>query len=422
MDPRASQDDNFRILPCPTPGEVEIAVWRPDASIRPGTAVVAGTTYSASELPLRPFVETWGDYVAAEAVFETGGQWQKFVKQLPTTPTVTERIDPLWGKVYDHTYRDLITNPTPERADDFAYTSEPVVTTGAVAVVTTGAVPVVTSATRKVLDVKTQDLGQGLNQVVVTTVANAQITVIDQPIDPETGTPGTDTKVFTLTATAPAAAAIDANALFTEVLRQEHNLWLARTRNATTLPRSRATAKTWDDTGKIYWPAVLESYQFTPVVAASLDRWVKLLSYSLRHPHAEPVKRTNRLWWQQTAPEVVVPTAMLPGGINIRGNLMSIGIDDCLHGAFTYEEHNFTAELGAALTSPQAKMIAFQYGATPLTDWPESVTILEVTPAQGGGYLCHEQTYYRPESYNTSTLTVSERDWEATDGIYYPVT
>ena len=255
-------------------------------------------------------------------------------------------------------------------------------------------------------------------EVTVTTASSNTVTQIDKPVDLTSGSLYTRTKTFTVADTTPTGAAPDSAGEYTTVTQQSHKLFVSVTDKASTLPNSRSTAITWDSHDKMYWPAVLQSYEFRKVVATSLDRFTKLLSYNLRDPYSDDCKVTSRLWWQSTAYTVGEPDNLIASAINVRGNLESFSIPASLHGAFEYEEQNFTAPLSGAPSGVTNIMLQFQFGPTPETDWPATI-VRTRQRFVNGGYEVLEETFYRPTAYASSEANVIERPWVTADGAWY---
>lgn len=417
MDQEPSSDDAFQLVRIAQPGAWGFKIACSKRVVLPDSAIAAGTRFDACTL-LRQIraAEGWGEHVAAKTEDFTGGFWQHFVPSLPTTPTISTRIDPIWGSVQDHTFLDLITNTRPDVADDFDIGADTVITTGGDSVVTTGGDSVVTTGARVVLDAVETDLGQGLCNVVITTVDNAEVQTTETVLDDESGTMLDITRIHTLATTAPAASGLDAGTgLFTEVAPVEHHHWLSTRRKASGLPASHALALAFDTTGAIRWPAVLEAWAFK--VQRTGSNWTETISKNLREAYADEVKVTVRRWFQYTAPTITMPTPMIGASIDVSGRELNFVIEPCLHAAFEAEEYNqITRDApanGAIIDSVpfgyevQAQTLVWTFPATPLTDWPESVVKTQVEFTRGG-FLCEERTYHRPDIY-TAPLVMSQR-------------
>ena len=105
MDPR--QPRLFETLTLPNIAARCFVVRVADDQIRPDTVPAAGTAYNAAtnKLPNRILQDIWGTYVYGWPIdAPTDYSAFAFVPALPTTPTVKQRIDNIWGIVLDHTY------------------------------------------------------------------------------------------------------------------------------------------------------------------------------------------------------------------------------------------------------------------------------------------------------------------------------
>jgi hypothetical protein len=400
MDPQEPR--LFETLTLPNVAALCFVIRVADSKIKPELVPTPGTAYSACLLPTRTAVQEWGTYVYGfpqEA--PAGYSAYVFLPALPTAPVVATRQDELiWGPVLDHSYYALRSAGIPDIAD-----------TNVSALGTPG-------NGRFVQRVQIQEVSSLVALLTVTTTAAATVTQTDKPVDLTSGSLYTRTKTYTLAATTPTGSAPDTAGEYTTVTQQGHKTFLSVTDKASTLPNSRATAITWDSHDKMYWPAVLQSYEFRKVVATSLDRFTKLLSYNLRDPYSDDCKVTSRLWWQSTAYTVGEPDNLITSAINVRGNLESFSIPASLHGAFEYEEQNYTAPLSGAPSGVTNIMLQFQFGATPETDWPATI-VRTRQRFVNGGYEVLEETFYRPTAYASSEANVIERPWVTADGAWY---
>ena len=434
MDPSPPSDGDFRLVRVAEPGAWGFAIFRADTRERPASAIAAGTLFSACPgLPQIRAQEGWKDYVAGRSEAAEGGFWQHFVRALPTTPTVTERTDPIFGRVYDHAYDDLTANAVADVGDFLS-------TAGAGAALTLldgvtpvtlldGVTPVTLTGSRIVRAVQTEDMGQGLNSVVVTTSANAQVSKTTDEKDEETGLLNPVTQTWTISATRPTGSPVGSDFKYTLVQPVEHNVWLATTRKASTLPASRAEALNWPTVGRLYWPAVLESYRFTQVSEDDRLTFKQLLSYNMRDPFASDVKITVRKWAQATPLDITPPAAMTANAIRVVGHRQSFSIPECLHGDFNYSEQVITVPNGygytydnltGLFTGLNLSLLTFHFSATDKTDWPETIVRTEQV-FQRGIYLLQEETYYRPADYRSSVHTVTSRPWTTNDIWELPV-
>jgi hypothetical protein len=391
MDPR--QPREFETLTLPNIAARCFIVRVADDQIRPDNIPAAGTAYNAAtnKLPNRILQDIWGSYVYGWPIdAPTDYSAFAFVPALPTTPTVKQRIDNIWGVVLDHTYYCLRIPDLPNVADT--------------AVSVLGA----SYSTRYVIGVsEPREMSGEVIEVTVTTAAAASVTQTDKPIDPETNIATTRTRTWTVAAASPEPSSINASGEYTKVEQISHRTFLSTTQSATTLPTSQGAALTWNSMESLdrAWPAVLENYKFYTVVTSSAATKVTdLFTYRLRQPFAGEVKVENKLWWQSTPLNIDPQNPMIASGIRVNGNLLSFSIPDCLHDTFIYREQNyFLTETGGTLG-----MLIFGFGATADTDWPDTITKVKQT-FKNGGYEIFQQVFYRPaEDGLEQALTVSQ--------------
>lgn len=372
--------------------------------IRPDTIPAAGTAYNSvdNKLPNRIGQDIWGNYKYGWPIeAPTDYSAFVFVPALPTTPVVKPRNDAIWGPVIDHTYYCLRSDQLPDVAD------------------TNVALLGTDYLSRHVIAVsEPREMSGEVIEVTITSAATSTVTITESPVDDATGKSYSTTRLYTVSATKPNGADVDLNSEFTVVTRERHNLWLSVTDKASTLATSRDLAVPWDSVGRMYWPAVLQSYEFKKVVAQDLTNWTKILVRNMRDPYSNDVRVTNRLWWQRDPYTIPALDPMIPSGINVRGNVETFSIEPCLHGPFEYEEENFTANLNASVGTITHVMTQFQFAATTHTDWPETITRVEQS-YKNGGYECFEQIYERPLGHTTSEATIFDREWTVSDGIWY---
>jgi len=437
MEEAPPRDGTFQLVPSPTPGVFDFKVATHYGTPKPTSAIAAGTAYSAitnDQIPSPPYKGgSWDTYVAAQS--EPAGTrifWQHFVASLPTTPIVADGMDvPIWGKTREHRFLDLITNTRPDRGDMFSTRSTTLpldlVAGGTWDWVSFGAIEL--ASVRPVLMIKEEDLKQGLCAVTITTVANSTVGWNETALDEETGQLKTVSTLHTLSATAPAGSATGADGRFTTVTRQGHNHWLSLTDAASMLPTSRDAALTWDTTGSIYWPAVLESYTFHDVIDETRTRLNRLLTYNLRDPYSGDVRVTVRQWRSATAETITPSPSMVPSGIKVDGNILSFSIPECLHADFNYDEQELVFIDGLEYVYNPAtfqyepitlEVFTFNFSATNVEDWPETI-VRHQQKFRNGVYDHFEETFHRPDNYAASQQTVTTRPWTEQDGYFYDI-
>ena len=433
MDPQPITDGTFKAYPSPEPGYSDFKVARSTAEMPLDDGPAAGATYAAAtSMAIRPRVHQFGAYVAAQAEEGPPGYiWQHFTRKLPTTPSVSEGpLDPIWGRVRNHVYRDLISAVRPDRADLFS-TSGTTLTLDLVAGgswewQTHGTIEL--ASARPVLNVQEKDMGNGLCEVTVITVDNPIVTKMEQKLADETGQKYDVYRTHTLSATSPTGFGTRSDGYFAEVTPVEHNHWLTVQDKVSTLPMGRDAAVEVPTTGSIYWPAVLEGYLFTRITEDDRLTFKKLLTTNIRDPFSSDVRKTVRKWQQTTPYAIDPPTAMLPSSIKVPGHRMSFSIEPTLHGDFSYSEQAYDATNWAgtyyiptgAITGVSLNLLTFSFGATSHTDWPESVTLIKQT-FERGVYLLTEEIYFRPVNYNRSQQTFSSRPWTTSDPWDMPI-
>jgi len=414
MTPKPSSDTGFQIVTTAEPGYDAFRIAVAMTTVKPGTAVAAGTTYTAATLPFKPReAEGWGDYVAGRReVADSGYIWQNFVRALPTTPTVAEgEFHPIFGRTFVHSYDDLIASTRPDRGDVIEVAlGQTVMTTwdGAASANMTvwdGSASVgslLTYDSRVVLDCTENDLGQGLCSVAVRTVQNAEVTITeDSGIDSETGQIVTQEQTHTLTSTRPTGASTDDTGYYTLVKKQEHNWWVSTRAKSVTGPTNEAEALSWTKTERtpVYFPPVMVAYKFYAVLdKSSAAYYHKKFSYTMKAAYTGDVKVRYRQWWQKAEPTPVEPVEMLTTGIYIdREWSDSISVEACLHPEILVTENIIGGSVPfVAAENPwliaQARYIA---PATPLLDWPDEVVKFEVERS-AGGFLCTERVIEKP--------------------------
>ena len=420
MDTRPPKNYRFEIRPSVEKGKFDFRVRRNDSELGPNDAVIAGTTYALSGLSEDPAVDVWGSYVAAgidPGPEGSGFHWQNFVRALPTTPTITEKIDPFWGKVYDVTYLDLASNSKPNRGD-FYGTREAFTLQNGTAftfqnLTAFTAYPVGTGI---VLDVIEQDKGQGLCEVMLRIPANSSITENDQVLDEESGSLISVSTTTSISSTQPEGSAPDDLGVFTESKRKEHNIYVSTTRPVSGLPLSKGAAIVVETMGSISWPAVLEGIGSVHVINSS-EVWQNLISSSVREPYSDAVRVVKRLWQQKTVPVFDDPVAMIPTAASIKGANQTFVLPETLHTAVSFGELELVASYGGS-NFYYHQMVFWTVAATNLTDWPDTIVRLDVQYVKGM-FRCEENTYFKPTSTSVSTIRISQRDATLDELLYF---
>lgn len=420
-------DQSVQIVTTAEPGYDAIRVPIPMSTIQPGSAIAAGTTFDAAAVPLKfRAAEGWGSYVAGRRVTEPPNLvWQHFVRALPTTPTVAEaEFHPVFGRTFEHTYDDLITNSRPDRGDAFS------VSTGALSgwdgSASTGALTAWTGSAgsaisllnvRVVLDCTETDQGQGLCEVKVRTVENAEALIEDDKgVDEETGELIPEEATHTLTSTRPEGSAADAEGYVTLVTKAEHNWYVSTRSKAVTGPINLANALTWTKTERtpVYWPPVLLSYELLAILDEGSAYWHKRFNYSVMAAYTGDVKVHYSQWWQKTRPNEVTATEMLPTAISIRREWNeTISIEPCLHSAITLTEDAYAGRYPWGGVPPTGFLQTINYSvpATNVTAWPDTVTKMESDPYKGG-YKCLKRVIDKPVS-TVQGITISLTPWRS---------
>lgn len=412
MDSRPPKNYRWELRPSAQKGKFDFRVRRNDSELGPNDAVIAGTTYALSGLSEQPAVDVWGSYVAAgidPGPEGSGFHWQNFVSALPTTPTVTEKIDPFWGKVYEVKYLDLVTNTKPDRGSFYGSLEAFTLQNGtAFTTISLAAFQAYGSGTGLVLDVTETDKGQGLCEVSLIIPANPLVTETDQVVDEESGSLINLTKTTQITTTQPSGSAPNSFGIYTESKRKEHNIYETLTQPVSGLPLSRAAAIVVQSMGSISWPAVLEGVGNIYVIGSD-EKWNNLIANSVREPHADAVKVTTRFWQQNTQPSFSDPVSLIPAAISIRAVNQSFSIPETLHSALTFQEFEYVVSLDGGTDYLYHQMVIWSVSATNYTEWPATLVRLQVD-FKKGMYICREQTYYRPTSTSSSTISISTRD------------
>jgi len=417
-------DQSVQIVTTAEPGYDAIRVPIPMSTIRPGTAIAAGTTFDAAAVPLKfRAPEGWGSYVAGRRVTEPPNiVWQHFVRALPTTPTVAEaEFHPIFGRTFEHTYDDLISNSRPDRGDAFTISTDTsLLTFGGDTMGFFNGTSVtdtfVQHNVRIVLDCTETDQGQGLCEVKVRTVENAEAIIEeDKGVDEETGELIPEEATHTLTSTRPDGSDADSEGYATLVTRQGYNWYVSTRSKVITGPVNEANATTWTKTERtpVYWPPVLAGWQWVYAVNTSETYINKLLSYTMKAAYTGDVQVTYREWWQSASPAPLTPVEMVPTGINIpRIWSPDISIPECLHAAFSVSEPLYVRD---SLVGPiNEREVTSTVPATAQTDWPAYVVKRDVSRLMGG-YKITERTVYRPQT-TVAGVTITQTGWTALSG------
>ena len=417
MTPIPSADQGFQIVPTAEPGYDAFRIMVPMSVVRPGTAVAAGTTFNAADVPFKHRApEGWGDYVAGRRETAAPGYlWQNFVRALPTTPTVAEGgYHPVFGRTYIHTYDDLITNTRPDRGDAFTISTAGMYVWSGSAVgdalnYWNGAVEgdaYVALDSRVVLDCVEKDLGQGLCEVKVVTTDNAQVTTVeDEGIDETSGDLVQVTLTHLLTSSRPSSSVTDSAGYYTIVTKKDHNWWLSTTRKASSLPSNEASAKRYTkiERSEVYWPDVMVDHTFLAVLdLETSDYWHQKMFYTIKSAYTGDVQVDYSEWWQAEEPTPPTPVEMVDTPIRIPMEWSEdISIDRCLHPEIRITEY---LTCGSIPWTGDAyfQNATYTVPATPYTDWPDEVVKLDVRP-MNGGYHCIKRRIKKPNTSISGT-------------------
>ena len=357
-----------------------------DAQLTPDNLPTAGTLYRDWTLPSRLHVDTWGSYVYGWPLEAPAGYSAfAFVPSLPTTPVVTPRLDPIWGSVLDHTYYCLRSATQIDVAD----TSTAIAVLGAA------------YTSRHVIEVRPpREMSGEVIEVTVTTATAATVTQIDKPVDRESGSLFTQTRVFTVATTSPTGTALNSSGEFTESTQQSHNLYVATTSKVPGTLNLVGNKKTYteDTNAPFIWPAVLINFTTTEAVIdpTENENVDTLATYSIKNAYSGPVKCEVEEYWQLTSPTTVANDQMQPQSISIEGLRYPVNIPPCLTAGISYAKRIFNVSTSTWQT------MTVTVAATSDTDWPATVITYNVRPL-GGGYLIEKRTWYKPTGYTGGT-------------------
>jgi hypothetical protein len=386
MDPQEPR--LFETLTLPNVAALCFVIRVADTKIRPELVPTPGTAYSACLLPTRIGVQEWGTYVYGfpqEA--PAGYSAYVFLPSLPTAPVVATRQDEIWGPVLDHSYYALRSAGIPDIAD-----------TNVAALGTPG-------NGRFVQRVQIQEVSSLVALLTVTTTAAATVTQTDKPVDRESGSLFTQTRVFTLATTSPTGTALNSSGEYTESTQQGHNLYVTTTSQVPGTLNLVGNKKTYteDTNAPFIWPAVLTNFATTQAVInpSETEAVDTLATYSIKNAYSGPVKCEVEEYWQLTSPTTVANAQMQPQSINIEGLRYPVNIPPCLTAGITYAKRIFNVSTSTWQT------MTVTVAATSNTDWPATVITYNVRPI-GGGYLIEKRTWYKPTGYTGgTTVTVA---------------
>lgn len=392
-------EKKFELVPTDDPKLVGFKVALNNEFFEPSHVPDFKTAYSAWTYR-NSLRSAWDAYVYVRSEEDKGETWFHFIPSLPSTVKTTQRIDPIWGTVTVYEYlQDTTSLSLPDVASS-----------------TAALAPI--NATGYVLKAEEDPIAKGLSRWRIETVAALSVTVPTSRFDDESGALVSGNRIYTLASGDPGTTDIDANGKYVLSNRLSHNVYEQLEDYVTGLPVGYVNALEWDTQDKIYWPPVLVDWAFTVVVNAAATAWNKLLHTNIREGYSGEVNVTRKLWWQKDKYTIPAAESMIPARIEVDGNLESPSVRETLHGEFVYAEENYVSSLAASVGSLEHKVITWTFSPTNYTDWPATIT--KVTQEfYKGGYRCFEEVYSRPNNYNASAATVSERLWIADDGNFY---
>lgn len=275
-----------------------------------------------------------------------------------------------------------------------------------------------------VLDAKLEN-DDGVNATLVLTLSTTNsVSISEYDFDPGTGQSIEVVSLYSIGASPPTASGADENGRYSTVQRLDCNYWIKKTDSVRGIRIGEGNALNYLTTGRILWPAVLESYEFFKVaqnfdLTYATNKWSDVFAFNMRDPYAGDVKVRVRQWWQNSAYTVPEPPQMIPSSIRIEGHLKTISIPECLHGEFQYKENNILATVsGFNITAVENSLLVFTVSETDLKDWPSEITKID-QKFSNGGYIVTEETYYRPTNYDKSTTTITRESWYYGFGLYY---
>lgn len=392
-------EKKFELVPTDDPKLVGFKVALNNEFFTPDDVPTFATTYAlwTYRNSLR---SAWDAYVYVRTEEDKGETWFHFIPSLPSSVKTTNRLDPIWGLVTVYEYlQDTTSLSLPDVASS-----------------TAALAPI--NAAGYVLNAEEDPIAKGLSRWRIETVPALSVTVPTSRFDDESGAIVSGNKIYTLASGDPGTTDIDANGKYVLSNRLSHNVYEQLEDYVTGLPVGYANALEWDTQDKIYWPPVLVDWAFTVVVNADATAWNKLLHTNIREGYSGEVNVTRKLWWQKEQYTIPAAESMIPARIDVDGNLESPSVRETLHGEFVYTEENYTSPLAASVGSLEHKVITWTFSPTNYEDWPSTIT--KVTQEfYRGGYRCFEEVYSRPDNYDASTATVSERLWIDDDGNFY---
>lgn len=402
MNPSKQFEKKFELVPTDDPGKVGFKVALNNEFFSPSDIPAFASAYSAWTYR-NSLRSAWDAYVFVRTEEDQGETWFHFIPSLPSSVKTTQRIDEIWGAVTVYEYLQNTTSVSlPDIASD-----------------TSAYAPINTAG--YVLDAKEEPIAKGLSRFIVETVAANAVVFPTSRFDEESGIVVEGSKSYALVATNPGTTQVNVNGEYTVSNKLSHNLYVQEQGVVTGLPKEESAALTWDTQDKIYWPPVLVDYAFKVVVKPAGILCNKLLHAHIREGYSGNVNVTRQLWWQPTPYTVPTAESMIPARIEIDGNLESPVLRETLHGEFVYTEENYVSPLAQwlpAVGEEGHKLVTWTFSPTNYEDWPATIVVF-TQEYYRGGYRCLRETYSRPDNYNASTTTVTERNWIETDGDFY---
>lgn len=399
MNAAKQAEKKFELVPTDDPKLVGFKVALNNEFFEPSNIPNFATAYSAWTYR-NSLRSAWDSYVYVRSEEDKGETWFHFLPSLPSTVKTTQRIDPIWGLV---TVFEYLQNTTSVALPDIASALNayaPINTAG------------------YTLNAEETSIAKGLSKFVVELVASNTVTKPFERLDEDSGSIIEGYDLYTLDSLAPSSVVVQTDGSFATVDKVSHNLWKSRYDKVTALPTSYASALSWDTQDKMYWPPVLVNWSEKIVVNQDATAWNKLFATSIREGYSGDVKVGKKLWWQSTPYTIPDAESMVASRIEVDGNLEHPSIRETLHGMVVYAEENYIADLSAAVTDVRHRMVVWTFSPTNYTDWPATIT--RVTQEYyKGGYRCLEEVFNRPVNYDGGQVTVTERGWISSDGLFY---
>lgn len=205
------------------------------------------------------------------------------------------------------------------------------------------------------------------------------------------GTTKTGEVTRTLSKSPVSGGTVDDDGFVTESRQLNHDFYITTSRQVVSRASGRGGfPRTFTTSVPYFWPAVLEPGNFGILNITVDGKFRSIVDYRLRQPYQGPCAAEVTEEWYTEPPSPVTPIdpILRPDSISYNGVWVNFTIPACLHPqVFVREEYTGLAgSLWLEKTWP----------ATPLTDWPPTITRQVVRPFQGG-YLLETIVIYRPD-------------------------